>query len=565
MAPKSEPMTNVDAAWLHMEETTSMAMITAVAMFDRPILFKRMEATLEARFLKYDRFRQRVREPRLKLGTPRWEFDPHFDLHAHLHRIALPDPGDQDALQELVGDLMSTPLDFSKPLWQWHLVENFGTGCALVIRLHHCIADGLALMQVTLDLCDEDADAPWPEAPEHRGRSRDPIRWILRPAVSAINLANSTMHTAETLLHEGLETLIHPARVLDVAKLATGGTRALGKLVLSSGDQKTIFKGKCGVTKQAAWSHSLDLNQVKAIGRAMEATVNDVLLAAVSGALRRYLEMHGQPTEGVNIRAMVPVNIRPPEDSYKLGNRFGLVLLDLPVGVEDPLKRALIMKRRMNKIKNTPEAIVAFGLLNAMGMTPRQIQDILLNFFANKATAVMTNVPGPRQKLYMAGQRMNQMMFWVPAPGNLGIGVSIFSYGGEVIIGVATDACLVSDPQTIVDAFDAEIEHMKLWCGVEDEPKTALPVEQPASEPQILQKMAAVVETAWEKTGVREAIAKEAGASLPVTQPTSPEGTGEPGHRRYSLCLAITKAGAPCKNQALPGRTTCRVHTRLVN
>lgn len=568
MASKSEPMSNIDAAWLHMEETTSMAMITGVATFDRPIDYKRMEATLEARFLKYDRFRQRIRESTLRLGTPRWEFDPHFDIHAHLHRIALPAPGDQAALQELVGDLMSTPLDFSKPLWQWHLVENYGSGCALIIRLHHCIADGLALMQVTLDLCDPDANAPWPEAPRRQRRLTNPINWILKPAVGTIHLANRTVrtttHIAGTLLHEGFETLVHPERVLDAAKLATGGTRALGKLVLSSVDHRTIFKGNCGVPKRAAWSQPIDLNEIKTIGRAMEATVNDVLLAAVSGALRRYLVGQDQPVEGINIRAMVPVNIRPPEDAYKLGNRFGLVLLNLPIGVEDPLKRTLIMRRRMNDIKKTPEAVVAFGLLSVMGMTPRQIQDLLIGFFASKATAVMTNVPGPRQKLYMAGQRMNEMMFWVPSPGNLGLGVSIFSYGGEVIVGIATDACLVSDPQTIVDAFEAEVEQMKRYCGIEDEPVIKSAITQPTGESQALQSMAEVVNIAWEKTQDHETAEARTQAVLSNTNfedNSASRGEGSPhGNGR---CQAKTKAGDPCKNQALAGQTYCRVHTSL--
>ena len=145
----SEMFSPMDAAWWHMEDPTSMTMITGVMTFDGPIDIERLKATLEQRFLTYRRFRQRVRAPRLGIGLPRWEMDPHFDLSSHIHRIALPSPGDQTALEELAGDLMSTPLDYSKPLWQLHIVENCADNKgAMIVRLHHCIADGLALVRV---------------------------------------------------------------------------------------------------------------------------------------------------------------------------------------------------------------------------------------------------------------------------------------------------------------------------------------------------------------------------------------------------------------------------------
>ena len=206
---------------------------------------------------------------------------------------------------------------------------------------------------------------------------------------------------------------------------------ALGKLVFTLPDRRTILRGRCGVAKRAVWTAPVPVVEVKAIGNGLGCTVNDVLLAAVSGALGRYLEGRGQPTDGLDIRTMVPVNLRRPEEANELGNRFGLVIVSLPVGVRDPLERMAVLKQRMDTIKNTPEAVVAFGLLNTMGLTPIQVEKLIMDFFAAKVSAVMTNVPGPREPLYLAGSRIQDMMFWVPSPGSLSLGISILSYAGQ--------------------------------------------------------------------------------------------------------------------------------------
>ena len=417
--------------------------------------------------LKFARFRQRVREPALGLGLPYWETDPHFDLGAHLHRIALPAPGGIPALQALVSDLMSTPLDFSKPLWQMHLIENVNQGCAIVLRIHHCIGDGVALVKVLLGMTDKEADAPWPGAePEPEASSEPAASWqplgpLLTPAVSAVG---STVATAGELVSEGMDYLIHPSRFVNIAKLGVAGLLAAGKLGLSLPDRPTLFRGTCGVTKRAVWCEPVKLARIKAISKAMSGTVNDVLLAAVAGALRRYMVEAGEKVDPrLSIRAMVPVSIRQPHEMDQLNNRFGLVLLSLPVGIEDPLERLFVLKRRMDAIKGTPEAAVAFGILGIMGLTPIQTEKLILDFFAAKSTAVMTNVPGPREVLYYAGAPLRQLIFWVPTPGHLGLGMSIFSYAGEVGVGFATDACLVPDPEKLVDGFHAELAEMERW------------------------------------------------------------------------------------------------------
>jgi len=444
---RSETLAPVDHAWLRMEDPTNLMMVTGIMIFDQPLDFERLRATFEHRLLRFERFRQRV----VTAGDEaRWEADPNFTLSAHLHRIALPAPHDQHALQELVSDFMSTPLDFSKSPWQYHLIENYRGGCVLMGRLHHCIADGIALIHVLLSMTDDTPDAQWPaplEAKQRTSRTRGPLETV-----------NTTVQSAEKLLADGIDSLLDPARIAEAAKLGLSGATALSRLVLMSPDPRTTFKGPLGIAKRAAWSQPLPLDDVKAIGRAVGATVNDVLLAAATGALRRYLQGRGEQVDGLEIRAAVPVNLRAPNEPPSLGNRFGLVFLGLPIGVDDPLDRLFDLKERMEAIKGSPEALITFGILGTMGMVPAQLQDLGVSIFGAKATAVMTNVPGPRQTIYMAGTPIREIMFWVPQSGRLGLGVSILSYAGTVTLGVATDVGLVPDPDQIIAGFHEEFE-----------------------------------------------------------------------------------------------------------
>ncbi|MCI0397768.1 MAG: WSD1 family O-acyltransferase, partial [Chloroflexi bacterium] len=211
---------------------------------------------------------------------------------------------------------------------------------------------------------------------------------------------------------------------------------------------------------------------VKAISKVTGGTVNDVLLTAAAGALGRYLRHHGQPIGGLDFRAAVPVNLRPMDEEPTLGNNFGLVFLALPVGVDDPLERLQELKRRMDAIKGSVEAVVAFGILAAVGLATAEIQDLVVQLFGAKATTVMTNVPGPRETRYFAGKAMRQVMFWVPQSGRLGLGVSILSYAGEVLLGVATDAGLVPDPEMIIQSFQEEFEALLALAAPAEAPAT---------------------------------------------------------------------------------------------
>ena len=505
---RRERLSPVDAAWFRMDTPTNMAMITGVMMFSEPLDVWRLKQVVEYRLLQHDRFRQRIHQPLLGVRRPSWELDPHFDLNAHIRHIALPAPGDVSALQALVGDLMGTPLDPTKPLWQLHVVDNFNGGSALICRLHHCIADGLAFVQVLLAAADLEPDAPLLAAEDEVRRDGGLLDKLLKPITTTVSW---TTRGAELLLRESLESLVDPSRLLTPAKLAADSMAALGKLVFMLPDRRTLLRGRCGVAKRAVWTAPVPVAEVKAIGAGLGCTINDVLLAAVSGALGRYLEGRGQPTDGQNIRTMVPVNLRRPEETNELGNRFGLVIVSLPIGVRDPQERMVVLKQRMDAIKDTPEAVVAFGILNTMGLTPIQVEKIIVDIFAAKVSAVMTNVPGPREPLYLAGSRLEDMMFWVPAPGSLSLGISILSYAGNVMVGVATDAGLIPDPEAIVEGIHAELAEMR----------------------ELMETAARVV---------------EANAVLDAGR-----------------CHALTHAGGRCKNRAAPGQMTCRVHSGEVS
>ena len=442
-------MSSVDAAWLGMEDPTNLMMVTGVMALDGPIDLKRLHLVLDRRLAPFGRFHQRVVRPRSRGNLPHWEDDPNFDVENHVTHVALPAPANDAALRKLVSDLMSDPLDFSKPLWHMHVIDGYHGGSVILTRVHHAIADGIALVRVLLSLTD---DTPAWKAP---ARPR-------RPAAEGFKLSLDWLPAAVRRgVAAGQQLAARPDRVVDVARLGVHGAYRLGRLMVLPPDPATVFKGDLGRRKRAAWSETLPLDDFKAIGKAFGATVNDVLVGATTGALRRYMERRGQPTAGVAVRASVPVNLRPLDRAHELGNAFGLVFLTLPVGIEDPARRLRAIKKEMDGLKQSPEALVAFGVLSLMGLAPVEVEQVGLRFFGSKATAVLTNVPGPRQPLYLGGRKIDRVMFWVPQSGRLGIGISIISYAGGVLLGIATDAGLVPDPERIVEAFKLEFEAMR--------------------------------------------------------------------------------------------------------
>lgn len=466
-----EKMSAVDTAWLRMDRPSNLMQIVGVMIFDGALDEARLRAAIEQRMLGYARFRQVVSQQN---GGYAWRDDPDFDLDHHLRRAVLPGAGGQAELERFVADLASTPLNPSRPLWEMHLVDTSIGGQALVTRIHHSIADGIALVGVLLSMAD-DSPQPLPRSTRKTARNdeaHDPF-WLAmwRPATDAM-LNGIRLSTNLWAKYVGLVT--NPLQALEYSRLGTAIAGEIGKLALMPDDSPTRFKGKPGTSKRVAWSAPISLPEVKAVGRVLGCSVNDMLLSAAAGALRGYLADKGDAVEGVEIRALVPVNLRRPQDQGQLGNRFGLVALELPVGIENPLARLYATRDRMLALKDSMQAPLTLAILGAVGMAPKIAQAKVLDLLASKATAVMTNVPGPQQALYVAGARLRQPLFWVPQSGDIGMGVSILSYDNRVQFGLITDKGLVPDPEQVVARFASEFEKllmlvlMEPWARLND-------------------------------------------------------------------------------------------------
>ena len=402
----SARLSSADTAWLHMDRPTNLMVINSLELFDETPDWVRVEQIIQTRLVdRYPRFRQRVVESRLPLRAPRWEDDSDYALEHHVHHLALPAPGDRAALQELVGDLMTMPLDRNRPLWHTYLVDGFGDGAAIINRMHHCIADGIALARVMLSLTDSDPNAgiapPTPERP--RARS---ARFLPGLARSTERILAAAEHTGVAAVRQGAGLVTAPLHAASlVGAIARDGATA-ARLLLTPADAASAIKGDPGTSRRVAWGEPLSLAQVKEIAHAHDATVNDVLLAALSGGLRHYLRDRGAAAS--EIQAMVPFNLRPLDQPVPrdLGNKFGLVLLPLQVGVTGSYRRLVEVHKRMTEIKEGRDGPVSYALLSAAGLTPESVERRIVDLFTGKGTAIVTNVcPGRPSRCIWPGRR----------------------------------------------------------------------------------------------------------------------------------------------------------------
>ena len=459
---KRVPMSNVDKAWLGMDTPVNLMMINGVLLFDEVIDFERFAHLVRERLVgRYARFRQRVAQEN---GRYFWEDDPYFDIRTHVRHVALPAPGDVTTLQQFVSSHLSEELEPHRPLWRMYLVENVAGGCAVYARIHHCIADGVALVQVLLSLTDETADADLaPQFPALVAPRAEPpgslAGAVLGPGLRLAGLGTrSLVGLTRRMVHEGFQTASDPRRLVELAYvgglISTTTAAILGKLILLPPDNPSALRGALGTYKRVVWSECFDLEMVKAIGRALGATVNDVLVTVAAGALRRYMLERGGP---VDVRAMVPINLRNPGADLELGNQFALLYLDLPVETAAPLERLRNVKRQMDLMKSSPEPLIVYEILKVIGMIPGQAADWATAWFSGKASLVLTNVPGPRAQIYFAGKALRNLMFWVPQTGTISSGLSIISYHGTVMVGLMADEGLIPDPERVIAAFEAEL------------------------------------------------------------------------------------------------------------
>jgi diacylglycerol O-acyltransferase len=458
--PIRERISGVDTAWLRMEHPTNLMMIVGVLMFDEKVAYNDLKKIIEGRWLKFARFRQKATQDPTGAW---WVDDDEFDIKRHLTRHKLPGKAGKKELQDLCSELASKALDFNRPLWHFHLVENYNGGSAIITRIHHCYADGIALIGVMLSLTGKTPEESLhiPKAGPSKPKREDMDFWtsVTKPMAG---VWKNAMKLTRALLEQGLEIAKDPTMARELAMKGIDLAEELRKIALMTSDTQTRYKGSLGVAKRTAWAEPLPLQEVKIIGKVLGCSINDVLLSTAAGALREYLARKGDETDGVEVRGIVPVNLRPVERAGDLGNQFGLVFVELPVGVEDPIERVRVVQERMQALKQSYQPIVAFVLLNAVGLGPKILQDQIGALIGRNATAVMTNVPGPQQPLYFAGKEVVEQNFWVPQSGGIGMGVSILSYNGKVQFGLITDEGLVPDPENIIDRFADEFEKLVL-------------------------------------------------------------------------------------------------------
>lgn len=424
-------MSAVDAAWLHMDRSVNELIVNAVLWFKDPLDGDLVVEAIKARLVaQHSRFAQRVEDR----GTAAWWVDvPDFDPTAHVTRARLAEPGDLAALTSFVSRIASTPLPHDRPLWHVYLVDNYLGGTALVARMHHCIADGVALFRVLLSLSDE----------AHEGRLGAPQQ--ARPSEQR-SVAGQAGHVA-----------------VGSAKAAW----SLASLVGMLPDRRTLLRRPLGTAKTVRWSDPLPLLAIKAAARAAEATVNDFVLAALSAALRRGLAEGDRPDR--DVRAVVPVNLRPLDRAeIELGNRFGLVFLRLPVSLRDGADRIAAIRRSTAALKRSATAPVSLAVLKVVGRMHRRIVGVVIDIFSSKGSLVVTNVPGPQQTLHLGGRRLAGVIAWPPQSGSLGLGISIISYAGHVVLGVMSDDRVLPDPDGLLADLRSELEALgaDLTAGV---------------------------------------------------------------------------------------------------
>ena len=453
-----EKLSSVDAAWLRMDRPTKLMMICGVLIFDGRLELQQLRSVIATRMLCFHRFRQRIVDQGL---LAYWASDPHFDLDWHVRQIALPEPADRIALQNVVGDLISTGLDSSKPMWQFHLLDMADGKSALLLRIHHCYGDGFALMHVVMSMTDPKPGHSVAPGADVSSPASARATWerVLGPVTETVG---DVGRLAGNLLGLGADWLAKPGHAVELAKTGLDLLAEAAVIASMKPDSVTRFKGPLGVMKRVAWTDSLSVFEVKAVAAAYSCSINDVLLACAAGALRSYLEAQGDAVDQLELRSLVPVNLRPAGPVTELGNHFGLVFLDLPVNVADPVARLLAVRSRMAHLKYSQQPVVALGILAGLGVAPAALRERILQALADNASAIMTNVPGFQEHRFLAGQKIDQQLFWVPQSGGIGIGISILSYAGKIDFGVVSDVKRMPDPDRLVALFREQFESLLL-------------------------------------------------------------------------------------------------------
>ncbi len=439
-----EPMSAVDRAWLEMDEPHNPMVVSAILELSGVEDIEQLSRRILEGLLRYPRFSQRADEHSSGLI---WRDDGPVTVAYHLRIYHLNEDRPEHDLRHAVARELAAALDRSMPLWRMTFFVRHPGQVTVLFRAHHAVADGIALIKVLMS-CTDDALAPDVHAthPRHHGP--------LGRLIDGLEAINRQLESVQQLIRADLR---HPAQIVDQLRAGRAALAAAGRVLSLPDDNPVCFRRPLEGVRAVAWTRGIEFAPIKRYARRHAVKINDVFVSALAGAFTRYLHRtRPQDAPARNLRISVPVNLRS-EDDGELGNRFGLVLLDLPLGIDDPVERLRIVAERARALKSSPEAKATLIGLGAAGHMPLALEKRLINFLADKAAAVVSNLPGPQEVLRFAGSQLSSVVFWPPQTGHIGIGVSLFSYAGRVSVGVSSDIALIPDPETLIEDFEAEL------------------------------------------------------------------------------------------------------------
>ncbi|MGO9195587.1 MAG: WS/DGAT/MGAT family O-acyltransferase [Acidimicrobiales bacterium] len=457
-----ERLNALDAEFLHLEDGIVHMHIAGVCIFDDPPpRMHDLEALVASKMGQIPRYRQRVRAVPFELGRPVWADDPHFDLGYHLRHSALPAPGDDATFCRLIGRIMSHPLDRERPLWETWLVEGLEDGkWAIVFKIHHCMVDGIAgveLLSVLMDLTPGTTigeSRPWAPRREPMGAVKVLDAWG--------GLLSDSFATTKGLGR----AIAHPFAAARTAFETAEGAVRFTRLL--SPNKPLSIEGAIGPNRR--WAHSsASLADVKTIRSAFGGTVNDVVLAAVSGGYRALLIERGDDADHAVVRSLVPVSTRHEDGRGVPDNRVSALLYELPVQIDDPVERLELVHDQMTKLKGSHiseagEVITTIGNLAppmVVGPVSRMTTRSMHAFGQHSLNTVTTNVPGPQFPLYLLGHELLEYRPFVPISHGVRVGTAILSYNGNVFFGITGDYETVPDVAVLADAVESGIEELR--------------------------------------------------------------------------------------------------------
>ncbi len=458
-------MTALDAAFFHLERTGQLLHVGGVYTVEGPLDFERQKADLAARLHLIPRYTERAVSVPFNLAHPTWEPDPRFDIRHHVLRHTLRAPGDDAQLVKLVSRLFAEPLHRGRPLWELHQIDGYrGDRAALFAKVHHCMIDGVSgvhLLGVIFDPSPK--PAPPPPAPEPRAvvpRLPSASTQLVRAVRASVRLGVERARTVGGLLRRPRLALAELSQAVDAAS-------QLARVLLTS-PPPTPFNGHVSTLRRIVWT-TFSLNEVKAIKNRLGGTVNDVVLATITGALRGYLEDHGLVSDRVELRAMIPVNVRRPQEAGALGNRVSMMVAPLPVGIFDPLERFRQVRAAMAQIKEAGQSTHMGRMLELLELLPPPVQRPLgwLQVQAAPINTICTNVPGPPVSLYVQGKRLETLVPIVPLAQGVGLAFAILSYADMLTIGVTSDPALVPDGERLCELLQLGLDELRELAGVE--------------------------------------------------------------------------------------------------